>query len=101
MSTNGDGPAKHTPTDVRPASDEETPLLGAQARYSSFSNRQKKYIIVTAALASTFSPISANIYFPALNSVAKDLHVSASLINLTVTTYLVSLLARASKMMKL
>ena len=93
MSTNADGPTKQTPTDTRPASDEETPLLGAQARYSTFSNRQKKYIIVTAALASTFSPLSANIYFPALNSVAKDLHISASLINLTITTYMVSPIA--------
>ena len=92
MSTNRDGLAKHTQTDIQPARDEETPLLRGQEQYSTFSNRQKKYIIMTAALASTFSPFSANIYYPALNSIATDLHISASLINLTITTYMVSLL---------
>ena len=67
--------------------DEETSLV--RERYSAFSKSQKKLIIFTAALASTFSPFSANIYYPALNSIAADLHVSASLMNLTITTYMV------------
>ena len=92
MSTSTNESTKHTHTDVRPVSDEETPLVQGQKRHSTFSNRQKKYIIMTAALASTFSPISANIYYPALNSIAMDLHISASLINLTIMTYMVSLL---------
>ena len=87
------GPTIYKLSDLWAASDEETPLLRTQARYSTFSNRQKKYIILAAALASTFSPISANIYYPALNSIALDLHISASLINLTITTYMVGLLA--------
>lgn len=71
-------------------SDEETPLLGAvDSPYSAFSGRQKKWMIVTAALASTFSPFSANIYYPAMNSIAKDLHVGAGMINLTIMTYMV------------
>jgi hypothetical protein len=36
-----------------------------------------------------FSPFTAQIYFPALTSIAKDLHVSNSKINLTMTTYMV------------
>ena len=72
---------------------EETPLLGEQ-RYSAFNDRQKRWIILTAALASTFSPFSANIYYPALNSIATDLHISASLINLTIMTYMVSQLLK-------
>ena len=92
MSTTTNGSTKHTHTDVRPVSDEGTPLLQEQKRHSTFSNRQKRSIIMTAALASTFSPISANIYYPALNSIATDLHMSASLINLTIMTYMVSLL---------
>jgi MFS family permease len=40
-------------------------------------------------LASSFSPFSANIYYPSLNSIAADLHVSSSQINLTITTYMV------------
>jgi MFS family permease len=42
-----------------------------------------------AACASFVSPMTANIYFPALNSIAADLGVSISLINLTLTTYMV------------
>lgn len=49
----------------------------------------QRLIILTAALASTFSSFSANIYYPALNSIASDLHVSASLINVTIMTYMV------------
>lgn len=71
---------------------EITPLLQyhpGKERYSVFSTRQKRLIILTAAIASTFSPISANIYYPALNSIAAGLDVSSSQINLTITTYMV------------
>ncbi|KAI2709098.1 hypothetical protein CBS147332_6157 [Penicillium roqueforti] len=71
--------------------DEETPLLRAPSgteAYSVFTPTQKRLIILTAALASSFSPLSANIYYPALNSIAKDLGVSPSRINLTITTYM-------------
>ncbi|KXG51977.1 Major facilitator superfamily domain, general substrate transporter [Penicillium griseofulvum] len=70
---------------------EETPLVHVSPRtepYSVFTSTQKRLIILTAALASSFSPLSANIYYPALNSIAKDLHVSPSQINLTITTYM-------------
>ena len=46
-------------------------------------------IILAAALASSFSPFSANIYYPSLNSIAADLGVTSSQINLTITTYMV------------
>ncbi|OJJ82216.1 uncharacterized protein ASPGLDRAFT_130875 [Aspergillus glaucus CBS 516.65] len=57
--------------------------------YSSFTNLQKKYIVFTAAGAGFFSSLSAQIYFPALNALAEDLGVSSSLINLTVTSYMI------------
>jgi citrate synthase len=71
---------------------ETTPLLSqpvSQKPYSIFTKSQKRLIILAAAIASTFSPLSANIYFPALNSIAQDLKVSPSQINLTITTYMV------------
>jgi hypothetical protein len=58
--------------------------------YTIYSKRQKIAIILAASIASFFSPMSANIYLPALNSIAKDLNITSSLINLTLTTYLVS-----------
>jgi hypothetical protein len=67
-----------------------TPLLRATSdQYSIFTTTQKRLIILAAALASSFSPLSANIYYPAINSIAKDLNVGPSQINLTITTYMV------------
>jgi hypothetical protein len=58
--------------------------------FSAFSIRQRKIIALTASMTGLFSPFASNIYIPALNSIAEDLHVSNALINLTLTTYLVS-----------
>ncbi|KAI8985931.1 major facilitator superfamily domain-containing protein, partial [Pilobolus umbonatus] len=35
------------------------------------------------------SPLSANIYFPALNAIQKDLETSTTLVNITVTVYMI------------
>ena len=58
--------------------------------YSIFKPWQKKVIVFSASLGAVFSPMSTTIYLPALNSIASDLHVSNTKINLTVTTFLVS-----------
>jgi hypothetical protein len=57
--------------------------------HSIYTTNQKRAIILAASIAAFFSPLSANIYLPALNTLAKDLSVSNTLITLTVTTYLV------------
>lgn len=57
--------------------------------HSVFSKRQKQYIVFMTAWAGLFSPLSANIYFPALNTLAVDLNVSNELINLTLTSYMI------------
>lgn len=57
--------------------------------YSAFSKPSKRWITVLVALAGFFSPLSANIYFPALDYIAQDLHVSLELMNLTITAYLI------------
>lgn len=62
--------------------------------FSVYTARQKKLILVGGSFAAFFSPVSSNIYFPAINTIAKDLHVSLSQINLTVTTYQVSMIFR-------
>ncbi len=70
--------------------EESTPLLPQPTEtYSSFSAAQKAFIIFTAAFASTFSPFSSNIYYPAINSIARDLHVTPSMMNFTITAYMV------------
>lgn len=57
--------------------------------FSIFTPGQKKFIVFMASWAGFFSPVSANIYFPALNALAADLHVSNTLINLTLTSYMI------------
>ncbi|EED20513.1 florfenicol exporter, putative [Talaromyces stipitatus ATCC 10500] len=57
--------------------------------YSIFSPSMKRYIVIAASCAGFFSPISSQIYFPAMNTLAKDLSVSISLINLTMTSYMI------------
>jgi multidrug resistance protein len=57
--------------------------------YSVFSAWEKRFIVFMVSVASFFSPVSANIYFPALNSLAQEYRVSTTLINLTITMYMI------------
>ena len=61
----------------------------ATPAYSVFNDRQRKSIIFMVACAGFFSTLSANIYFPALNALSRDLKVSNGLINLTLTSYMI------------
>jgi hypothetical protein len=61
------------------------------APFSVWTTTEKKLIIFTASLATFFSPVSGQIYFPALDAIATDLNVSYSLVNLSITTYMASL----------
>lgn len=66
-----------------------TTASAASPVYSVFTKNQKRFIVFMAAWAGFFSPVSGNIYFPALNPLARDLNVSNTLINLTLTSYMV------------
>ncbi|KPA41101.1 dityrosine transporter [Fusarium langsethiae] len=57
--------------------------------YSSFTIWQKRLIVLAAATTALLSPMTAQIYFPALPAIAKDLGVTTSRISLTVTTYMI------------
>lgn len=57
--------------------------------YSVFSKRKKQLIVLLAAWGGFFSPLSANIYFPALTSLTRDFNVSSTLMNLTLTSYMI------------
>ncbi|KAK4544120.1 hypothetical protein LTR36_004618 [Oleoguttula mirabilis] len=57
--------------------------------FSIFTTKQKRFIVFMVAMAGFFSPLSANIYFPALNTLAIDFDVSSATINLTLTTYMI------------
>jgi len=65
---------------------------GPELPFSIYSPREKKFIVLMASLAALLSPLSANIYYPALNILADELSVSSTLINLTITAYLVGVI---------
>ncbi|OAA59624.1 Major facilitator superfamily domain, general substrate transporter [Niveomyces insectorum RCEF 264] len=57
--------------------------------YSTFTNRQKIAITLTVSFLAIISPLSGQVYLPALNAIADDLHVPVSDINLTITTFMI------------
>ena len=73
-------------TEPEKASQEQQP---PEPPFSIFTSKERNFVVVMASLAALFSPLSANIYFPALNTLSEDLHESSTNINLTITTYLV------------
>ena len=73
------------PTDLPPI---EKPQTNTGV-YSSFTKTQKQLIVLAGTLAGFLSPLTGSIYYPAISTIAKDLNVSASAINVTVTTYLI------------
>lgn len=58
-------------------------------KFSIFTTREKKFLVIMASLAALLSPISASIYYPALGVLASDLDVTNAQINLTVTAFLI------------
>lgn len=57
--------------------------------FTVFTPGQRKFIVFMASCGGFFSAASANIYFPALNALSADFHESSTLINLTLTTYMI------------
>ncbi|KAL1638954.1 hypothetical protein SLS58_008412 [Diplodia intermedia] len=55
--------------------------------YSIYPRKMKLFIVFMVAWGGFFSPLSANIYYPALNTLSSELHVSDELINLSLTSY--------------
>jgi MFS family permease len=61
----------------------------ASEPYSVFSTSQKRLIVFMVFLAGFVSPLSSSIYLPALNTLAEHYHKSNSMINLTLTSFMV------------
>ena len=57
--------------------------------YSVFTKSQKRLTVFLITFAATFSPLSSFIFFPAVNALSRDLHVSVEKINLTITSYMI------------
>ncbi|KIY02308.1 uncharacterized protein Z520_02446 [Fonsecaea multimorphosa CBS 102226] len=63
--------------------------ISSSEPYTIFTIPQKALIVTIVSFAATLSGFASNIYFPALPQVANDLSVTTSLVNLTVTCYLI------------
>lgn len=57
--------------------------------YSIYTRKEKWAIVMLTAFSGLFSPLTANIYFPAIPAISKAFHKSTELINLTVTMYMI------------
>lgn len=57
--------------------------------YTIFTGPQKAVLVLTATLGGMFSPFTANIYLPAIDSISVALGVTVSKVNLTITTYMI------------
>ncbi|KAH7065785.1 putative MFS transporter [Paraphoma chrysanthemicola] len=73
------------PTDNHEAAEEATvaPL------HTVFTQRQRLFICIMTTLASFFSPLSGQIYFPVIPDIAREYNTSIGHINLTITTYMI------------
>lgn len=60
--------------------------------YTIFSKRAKLFIVASVSVAGLISPFGAVTFYPALNVLAKQLNVTPSMINIALTTYMVSVL---------
>lgn len=57
--------------------------------YHILSKKQKWNLVILVSLAASFSPLSSNIYFPAMDAISVALGVNSSLVALTITVYMV------------
>lgn len=80
--------ANGVPPDAEPPS--EAPVVDTRPNYSIFTTWEKRCIVMASAAAAFFSPLTAQIYLPALTILASDFHITSAQANLTVTTYMVS-----------
>ncbi|KXG50894.1 Major facilitator superfamily domain, general substrate transporter [Penicillium griseofulvum] len=67
----------------------ETAPDNSQPLFSAFSKYEKLFIIIMVTLASFFSPLSGQIYYPVMPTLVRNYHLTPELINLTITTYLI------------
>lgn len=47
------------------------------------------FIVIAVSISSLISPFGATTFYPALDVIAEDLNVTPTLINLSLTTYMV------------
>jgi multidrug resistance protein len=67
----------------------ETTPSTSQPLFSAFSKSQKWFIVTMISLASFFSPLSGQIYYPVMPTLVRNYHLTPELINLTIAMYMI------------
>jgi MFS family permease len=57
--------------------------------YTVFSTQQQIILVIITAFTAMISPLTANIYLPALNQIEESLQINTEQVNLTVTVYMI------------
>lgn len=74
-----------SPAQTEGITTDETP------EYSIVTERAKKGSILIVSLVTFLSPVSGNIYYPAIGDLSRDLHVTQATIYLTISVYMVGM----------
>lgn len=91
---NGEMETRKTPGDsplaypIPPITD-DSELSSLPPVYSIHSLQRQRFIVLLASISAFFSPLTAQIYLPALNVLSHEFAVSEADINLTVMTYMI------------
>lgn len=72
------------------ANDTNPNNTSGKEEYTTLSEKEKIFSISIASLVTFLSPVSSGIYYPSLGPLSKDLNVSKSQMNLTITAYMVN-----------
>ncbi|GAD94460.1 MFS transporter, putative [Paecilomyces variotii No. 5] len=88
------GPPSETNAHPEPDTDPDPNAVEAQRRdsrpaHTAFSKYEKLLIVVMVTLAAFFSPLSGQIYYPVMPTLVKNYNLTTSLVNLTITTYMI------------
>ncbi|KAJ5606015.1 hypothetical protein N7510_008796 [Penicillium lagena] len=74
------------------AQKEATPTTAREPEeqpHSAFSKHEKRFIVLMVTLASFFSPLSGQIYYPVMPTLVENYDLTTALVNLTITTYMI------------
>ncbi|KAJ3332798.1 hypothetical protein HDU76_013044 [Blyttiomyces sp. JEL0837] len=76
--------------DIKKSQGSTKPVDVVEEPYHVMTRERKFYMVILVSLAATFSPLSSNIYFPALDQISKTLSISKETVALTVAVYMVA-----------
>ncbi|CAK7263549.1 hypothetical protein SEPCBS119000_000547 [Sporothrix epigloea] len=89
-SSDSEPPSEDVVSDSAPEDDAAVPGPDAvPPRYSIHSTWTKRWIVLGASLGAFISPLTGQIYLPALGALARYFDITDAQVNLTVTTYMI------------